>query len=204
MKELAPKFSSPNAAEFDYAAYAQHIEIGLPSDAPPMFGLHPNAEIGYLTSSADSIFATVLRLRTGGGGAVASGGGGGGGGLRATLEDLLDRTPNPFELISLNEKAAPMLSSEHSPYVVVALQEFGRMNALLEEMTRSLMELEKGLNGQLNMSQPMEDLVEALSLNEVRNGSVLHPDWRSLHHSECNCRLRRARSTRCRGATRST
>lgn len=40
------------------------------------------------------------------------------------------------------------------------------MNALLSEIRRSLVELDKGLKGQLNMSQSMEDLVTAFGLNE--------------------------------------
>jgi hypothetical protein len=42
------------------------------------------------------------------------------------------------------------------------------MNALLGEVRRSLSELAKGLDGQLNMSEAMEDLASALSRNEVR------------------------------------
>jgi hypothetical protein len=49
---------------------------------------------------------------------------------------------------------------DHGPYAVVAVQECGRMNWLLEEVERSLVELRKGLNGQLNMSQAMEDLTQ--------------------------------------------
>ncbi len=41
------------------------------------------------------------------------------------------------------------------------------MNALLSEIRRSLVELAKGLDGQLNMSEGMEDLASALSRNEV-------------------------------------
>ena len=188
-KELAPlflegktsqtsKFMSPNAADFDYLAYSNHIETALPSDAPPMFGLHPNAEIGYLTTMADTIFGTVLRLRKG---ASSGGGGGAGSGLRGTLDELLGRLPAGFELISLNEKAAPLLLQEQSPFVVVALQEFGRMNSLLEEIGRSLIELQKGINGQLNMSQKMEDLAEALGLNEVPGRNPFHlTSWEKL------------------------
>lgn len=40
------------------------------------------------------------------------------------------------------------------------------MNALLSEIRRSLIELDKGLKGQLNMSQSMEDLSTAFGLNE--------------------------------------
>ena len=54
-----------------------------------------------------------------------------------------------------------------APYVTVALQECGRMNILLEAMAKSLDELTKGLNGQLNMSMPMEDLKIALLINQV-------------------------------------
>ena len=40
------------------------------------------------------------------------------------------------------------------------------MNALLSEMRRSLIELDKGMKGQLNMSQAMEDLSKAFSINQ--------------------------------------
>lgn len=41
------------------------------------------------------------------------------------------------------------------------------MNELLREVRRSLVELRKGLDGALNMSEPMEDLAAALALNQV-------------------------------------
>ena len=40
------------------------------------------------------------------------------------------------------------------------------MNGLMSEIRRSLMELEKGMKGQLNMSTPMEDLQAALLINQ--------------------------------------
>lgn len=40
------------------------------------------------------------------------------------------------------------------------------MNGLLSEIRRSLIELDKGLKGQLNMSQGMEDLMAAFSINQ--------------------------------------
>merc|ERR1719240_1477034 len=48
------------------------------------------------------------------------------------------------------------------------------MNGLLAEINRSLDELLKGLNGQLNMSQAMEDLSEALTLGEVPGRNPFH------------------------------
>lgn len=47
---LAPGFKSPDPAKFDYDKYKNYIETVLPSESPQMFGMHPNAEIGYLTT----------------------------------------------------------------------------------------------------------------------------------------------------------
>ena len=47
-------------------------------------------------------------------------------------------------MLSMMELAEPLLNQESSPYVVVALQECQRMNVLLTEVRRSLVELEKG------------------------------------------------------------
>ena len=40
------------------------------------------------------------------------------------------------------------------------------MNTLLSEIRRTLVELDKGLQGQLNMSDSMEDLVKAFTINQ--------------------------------------
>lgn len=66
-------------------------------------------------------------------------------------------------------QANGILDTEQGPYVVVAVQECNRMNILLFELKRSLLELVKGMDGQLNMTQAMEDLQTALSKNEVRH-----------------------------------
>lgn len=81
--------------------------------------------------------------------------------MRATLSH-----PPPNLPIKLQAKG--LLDSEQGPYVVVAVQECSRMNILLFELKRSLLELVKGMDGQLNMTQAMEDLQTALSKNEVR------------------------------------
>jgi len=69
-------------------------------------------------------------------------------------------------LITIAETAEPLLKEESAPFVVVALQECKRMNVLITEIRRSLIELDKGLKGQLNMSQAMEDLIKAISINQ--------------------------------------
>ena len=44
--------------------------------------------------------------------------------------------------------------------------QFVSILGLITEIRRSLVELDKGLKGQLNMSQPMEDLIKAISINQ--------------------------------------
>lgn len=43
----------------------------MPGEAPQMFGMHPNAEIGYLTTQCESLFSTILEVQGGSGGAKA-------------------------------------------------------------------------------------------------------------------------------------
>jgi len=95
------------------------------------------------------------------------GGGGGDGGVKSIMQDLTERLPENYELIMINIRAKPLLSDPAlGPYVVCALQECTRMNVLLSEIRRSLIELDKGLKGQLNMSDSMEDLVTAMKINQ--------------------------------------
>jgi dynein heavy chain len=81
----------------------------------------------------------------------------------------------------LNENSKPKLKGEQAPFVVVALQECTRMNALLAFMAKSLEELQKGLAGQLNMTEKMEHLAEALTINQVPGRNPFHTtSWEKL------------------------
>lgn len=56
---------------------------------------------------------------------------------------------------------------ERTPYVIVAFQECERMNHLTTEIKRSLRELDLGLKGELTITSDMEDLENALFLDQV-------------------------------------
>lgn len=56
---LAPGFRSPDPAKFSRQDYVNYVDQ-LPIESPNMFGLHSNAEIGYLTNLGDSLFTTIL------------------------------------------------------------------------------------------------------------------------------------------------
>jgi len=69
---LAPGFRSPDPNKFDRPAYERYVEEKLPIEDPRMFGLHPNAEIGYLTAQGETLFFTILQCSGGSGGGQAN------------------------------------------------------------------------------------------------------------------------------------
>jgi dynein heavy chain len=156
--ELAPGFKSP-PCDKDWEFYRDYIENEFPLEHPNLFGLHANAEIGYLLSSADALFATIMEIGGAGGG---GGGGSGDDGTMATIEDFESQLPENFDEITLDQRV-----DDRNPYVCVVLQEVARMNILLDTIRNSLADLKLGLQGALNMSDAMEDLQTALGLNKV-------------------------------------
>ena len=178
--ELAPKLLSPDCRLWDYHNYSNFISKSLPPESPVVYGLHPNAEIGFLTNKAEDLFQTTLRLEVGstlndgGGNSVASV-------LKDTLDDIMHRCPQSFDLIDLADRFKEKVSESVLPYAVVVIQECTRLNALLHFISTTLEELKKGMNGQLNMSQGMEDLAECLTLNQVPGRNPFHAcSWEKL------------------------
>ena len=71
---LAPGFPIPPNS--DYVGYKRYIDENLPPESPTLYGLHPNAEIGFLTTTSENLFRTLLEMQprdsSGGGGAASS------------------------------------------------------------------------------------------------------------------------------------
>merc|ERR1712195_29717 len=152
---MAPGFKSPDPLKFDRDAYRKYIEEKLPAEEPKMFGLHPNAEIGYLTTQGETLFSTIAEV---------SGGGAGGGGdttkVKQFIAQFLEQLPGDFNMFDIMGK-----TKDRSPYIVVCFQECERMNVLMKEIKTSLMELDAGLKGQLNVTDAMEMTSFSLNFN---------------------------------------
>lgn len=58
---LAPGFAAP--PDLDYSGYHQYVEEKLPPESPALYGLHPNAEIEFLTVMSNALFRTLLELQ---------------------------------------------------------------------------------------------------------------------------------------------
>ncbi|TPX70381.1 hypothetical protein SpCBS45565_g01824 [Spizellomyces sp. 'palustris'] len=156
--ELAPGFLMPPTS--DHKDYHRYIDENLPSESPYLYGLHPNAEIGVLTKSADTLFRTILEMQprdTSGGSATSKEEK-----VGQVIEDILGSLPDPFNVAELMAKV-----EERTPYISVALQECDRMSTLTTEIRRSLRELQLGLKGDLTITEHMEALMNSLFMNAV-------------------------------------
>jgi dynein heavy chain len=191
---LCPGYKAPDPRKFDYKGVSDYVTSKLPLETPVMFRMHANAEVGYLITNVSELFQQVILL--GGvtqysGGSKGSKGGGqikvGGkkkknkeGGddaeskVKAMLIDLLGKLPENYNMVVLKKDAEPNLEQQDAPYTLLLLQEITRMNTLLSAMRTSMIDLQKGLNGELNMSEGMEHLLEALTINQVPGRNVFH------------------------------
>merc|ERR1711991_658660 len=63
--QLAPGLLSPDSKAWEYDRYNEMIFNELPPESPVIYGLHPNAEIGFLSNKAESLFDTIQTLEVG-------------------------------------------------------------------------------------------------------------------------------------------
>jgi len=157
--QMFPGFASPPT--LNYKGYLEYIDEGLERETPIAYGLHPNAEINFMTQQATTLFTDISNLSP-------KGGGGGEGGMsmsekvKMCLDDILERLPDLFPMLEIMERV-----EEVTPYTGVFLQECERMNSLIFEVRRSLIELDSGLKGDLSITEPMEKIMHALSSQAV-------------------------------------
>jgi len=158
--DLFPGFATPGP--LNLKGYNEYIDESFPAETPACFGLHTNAEIGFRLDQAASMFEAIqgLQPRSAGGGAVMSVEDK----AKLTLDEILDKLPDAFDLIDINDRLA---GEERTPYTNVFLQEIERMNVLLAEMKLSLFELDLGLKGDLTISDAMEAMMEALFFEKI-------------------------------------
>merc|ERR1712159_892082 len=94
--------------------------------------------------------------------------------LKKIIVDIQEKLPSIFNMVEIKLRAQPLLEEDEGPYVLVALQETTRMNVLLSFMEKTLEDLTKGLNGELNMTTAMDELSSALIINQVPGRNIFH------------------------------
>lgn len=173
--DFFPKFQNPpNTLTMKQSV--EHIDEVFPAESPLAFGLHPNAEIGFRLRETENLCLQILGLQP----REAGGEGGMSAEEKAkmTLDDIMDKLPDLFDMEDIRSK----IDEVPTPYQMVAIQETERMNILLTEMKRSLIELDLGLKGDLTMSGPMETVMNSLADDRTPGGweKLAYPSLRPL------------------------
>ena len=159
----------------NYEEYRNNIER-LPDESPLMFGMHPNAEINFLMNQTDFIFKSVIEMM----GESKGVGGGAGSSIKDTVIRIRKEIEvNTYDLIDLQERISTMNKGEApTPFQIVCMQECERMNQQIGVLVTTLVELELGLDGALNMTDAMDALSQSLVLNKVP------PTWSIFYMSK--------------------
>jgi dynein heavy chain len=174
--ELAPGFVQPPPCDFkEYHAY---VDENLPAESPSLYGLHPNAEIDYLTITSSRLFQEVLGMQATKS-ASAAGGASKSDIIKEKLEEFLEKLPEQFNMF---EMANRVPAEERTPYINVAFQETSRMNRLLAAVSRGLKEVRLGLKGELTVTPVMEAIENALYFDTVPPGwgKIMGPSTKPL------------------------
>jgi dynein heavy chain len=174
--ELAPGFVSPPPS--DFADYHTYLDSEIPPESPYLYGLHPNAEIDYLTNTSARLFTEVLGMQATGG-AAAAGGASKAEIIGGTLEEMVEKIPDEFNMFEMAGRVPP---EERTPYINVAFQECNRFNRLLSAIGSGLRDVRLGLRGELTVTPAMEAIENALFFDTVPPGwgVILGPSTKPL------------------------
>lgn len=174
-KYFAPDFPAPPPMGYD--GYKQFIAESLPEESPKIFGLHPNAEITFLTQQSVDLFSMLMQLQPRSAGSSNAGEMTREERCKQQLEDILDALPEGFNMMEITDRV-----EERTPYVSVCLQECECMNNLLICIRTSLKDLGLGLKGDLTISEAMETLMNSMYMDRVPDlwASKAYPSMKAL------------------------
>ncbi|XP_071826175.1 dynein axonemal heavy chain 10-like isoform X2 [Apostichopus japonicus] len=141
--------------------YLDNIEELPLANTPEVFGLHPNAEINYYTQAARDMWSQLVELQPQTG---ESGSGISREDFIANIaSDIQGKLPQQFDLDKIRKK----LGLDISPTTVVLLQELERFNLLISRMSKSLIELQRALKGEVGMSSVLDEVARALFNGQI-------------------------------------
>jgi len=148
--------------------YMNVIETLPLANTPDVFGLHPNAEIGYYTTAAKDMWSQLVELQPQTGG--DSGGISREEFIGKIASDIQSKLPPAYDVLGIRKK----MGDDVVPTSIVLLQELDRFNALIKKMSTTLMNLQRALAGEVGMDNELDEVAKALF-----NGQ-LPASWRKL------------------------
>eukprot|EP00744_Colponema_vietnamica_P001395 GILI01002309.1.p1 GENE.GILI01002309.1~~GILI01002309.1.p1 ORF type:complete len:1648 (+),score=540.15 GILI01002309.1:478-4944(+) len=137
------------------------------NNSPEVFGLHPNAEIGYFTNASKQVWVDLIKMQ------VNDGDSGGSVNkeqyISSVATDIQSKIPPLFDELRIRKEMGTP-----SPTQVVLLQELERFNRLISALSSSLFDLKRALKGEIGMSSELDEIA-----NSLLNG-FLPGMWRRL------------------------
>mmetsp|Transcript_53278 Transcript_53278/g.159518 ORF Transcript_53278/g.159518 Transcript_53278/m.159518 type:complete len:3881 (-) Transcript_53278:473-12115(-) len=163
-------YTIPRVEDGAVEGYRKYVEELPLSCGPAVFGLHPNAEVGYYMQRTNSLWSALVSLqpRTSESGAASS------------REELVDEVATSvLEQIPILKPDQPDLGSfdvnivradliklnggeQPTPCQIVLLQEIDRWNDLCKRMHSSLVLLKKACAGEIGMSALTDEISDSL------------------------------------------
>lgn len=163
-----PQFRLSTLAEYyipedgrlsDYKDYIASLPM---TDPPEAFGQHPNADMQSAIQDTEELLSTVLSLQPRN---VTDGGSKSEDEVFAIASELEHTLPESFDMEAVRTSMASR--SDPDPLKVVVFQEVERYNALLDVMRRTLVALQKGIQGTVVITPELEQIFSALLLGRV-------------------------------------
>jgi len=147
-----------NATRDEFQDYIESLPL---TNTPEVFGLHPNAEIGYYLDVAKNIWLHLIDLQP-------KTGESGGGITReefidSIAHDILKSMPKMYDIDGLRKK----YGLEITPTTIVLMQELERFNILTTLIVRTVSTLRRALAGEVSLSIELEKIA-----NSLYNGTI--------------------------------
>jgi dynein heavy chain len=137
----------------DHALYSEKIKAMPMVQQPAVFGLHPNAEITFLTTAVKDMWEGMLSMSTGDGG---------GGGEGSSREDYILKLSNEIQGYVPESEVKFLKEGVPTPQEVVLMQELERFIRLSDKIYATLADLKRAVSGEIGMSADLEELGNGL------------------------------------------
>ncbi|KPJ04007.1 Dynein heavy chain 10, axonemal [Papilio xuthus] len=160
----------PDGEREEYIEFVDSLPL---ANTPEVFGLHPNAEIGYFSQAVRDMWSHLIELQpqtSEGGGAMSREDF-----IDSIAVDVLAKLPVQYEVWRVRKQ----FEMNITPAVVVLLQELERFNRLINKMHSTLSLLRKALAGEIGMDAVLDNVASSLF-----NGQLPHV-WRALAPATC-------------------
>nr|XP_023024309.1 dynein heavy chain 10, axonemal [Leptinotarsa decemlineata] len=160
----------PDGEKDNYIDFIDELPL---TNSPDVFGLHPNAEIGYYTQATKEMWRLLIELQpqtsmSGEGISREEF-------IDSVAKDILKKIPEEYEIWKVKRYFQRMMS----PTVIVLLQELERFNKLINTMRRTLTQLQKALSGEIGMDSVLDNVAYSLYNGQLPNA------WRKLAPATC-------------------